>query len=117
MLPPARPAGGLATAPDSIFCMLPGLSSLPPATLLRKRKGLVRELLQQPNLLDVRVAVLGHGTTNELVDFLELLLANEGFRPVFHQGDYGRYYEESVLDPSALVDFRPDVVVLHTSSG
>ena len=97
--------------------MLPGVASLPPAVLLRKRKRLVRELLDRENLIEVRVAVLGHGTTNELVDFLELLLANEGFRPVFHQGDYGRYYEESVLDPSALVDFKPDVVVLNTSSG
>src|SRR5436305_1204483 len=97
--------------------MTPAIDTLPASQLLRKRKALVRELLQAENLLEVRIAVMGSSTTNELVDLLEVLLLQSGFRPAFHQGDYGRFYEDSVVAPAALVDFRPDVVVLHTSSG
>jgi FkbH-like protein len=83
--------------------------------LLAKRKRLCRELSQQPSLQGVRIAVLGGSTTNELVYLLELLLLNDGFRPVFMQSEYGRYYEDAVLDPQALMDFRPDIVYVHTS--
>jgi len=85
------------------------------ALLLQKRKSLRRELLQSPGLKDLRVAVLGGSTTNELVDLLELLLLADGFRPEIYQSDYNRYFEEAVLSPEQLVTFRPDVVYLHTS--
>ena len=59
--------------------------------------------------------MLGGSTTNEIVDLLELLLLNAGFRPVFYQSDYGRYYEDAVVDPSAVSAFRPDIAYIHTS--
>jgi FkbH-like protein len=93
------------------------VDGLTPESLLRKRKGIVRELLQGGPFLDVRVAVLGSSTTNEVVDLLEVLLLQAGVRPTFHQADYNRYWEDTVLDPTALVQFKPDVVLLHTSSG
>jgi FkbH-like protein len=83
--------------------------------LLRKRKSLRKELLAVPNLQDVRIAVLGGSTTNEVADLLELLLLAEGFRPEIYQSDYNRYYEEAVLSPEALVAFQPNIVYLHTS--
>jgi FkbH-like protein len=91
------------------------LDSATSTFLLQKRRGLRRELLQQPGLADLRIAVLGGTTTNEIVDLLELLLLCEGFRPEFYQSDYGRYYEEAVLSPEALVAFKPDLVYVHTS--
>ena len=83
--------------------------------LLMKRKGLRRQLAAQVGLQDIRIAVLGGSTTNEVVDLLEIGLLSSGFRPSFYQCDYGRYYEEAVLDPGALIEFRPDVVYIHTS--
>src|SRR6185437_8949118 len=60
-------------------------------------------------------AVLGGSTTQELVDLLELLLLEAGFRPEFYQSEYGRYYEDAVIDSGALVDFAPEIIYLHTS--
>ena len=84
------------------------------AFLLLKRKGLRRELLKTPGLQDLRIAVLGGSTTNEVVDLMELLLLADGFRPEIYQSDYNRYYEEAVVSPEKLVAFRPDLVYVHT---
>jgi FkbH-like protein len=83
--------------------------------ILMRRKSLRKELLAAEGLKDLRVAVLGGSTTNELVDFLELLLLCSGFRPFFYQSEYGRFYEDAVQDPQALIDFKPDLVYIHTS--
>ncbi len=83
--------------------------------LLMKRKGLRRQLAAQMALRDVRIAVLGGSTTNEVVDFLEIGLLSSGFHPVFYQCEYGRFYEEAVHDPGALIEFHPDIVYVHTS--
>jgi FkbH-like protein len=88
-----------------------GLSA---AELLQKQKRLRRELLEQGNLQDVRIAVLGGVTTSEVVALLELLLLANGFRPAFHQSEYNRYYEDAVLQPEAIKAFAPDIVYVHT---
>jgi predicted enzyme involved in methoxymalonyl-ACP biosynthesis len=85
-------------------------------TVLRKRKAIVRELQTNPDLLGIRVAVLGSSTTNELADLLEIQLLSSGLRPTIYQGSYNLLFEETVLDPAELISFRPDIVVLHTSS-
>jgi FkbH-like protein len=85
-------------------------------TVLRKRKGLRRELLQKDRLLDVRIAILGGSTTTEVADLLEILLLEKGIRPLIYQSSYNKYFEEAVMDPAELVRFRPDVVYVHTSS-
>ena len=84
--------------------------------ILLQRKKLRRELLKQENLKDIRIAVLGGTTTNEVVDLLEVLLLQDGFRPVFHQSEYGRFYEDAVLEPEAVAAFRPDLIYVHTCS-
>jgi FkbH-like protein len=84
--------------------------------LIRKRNSLRRELLERPNLLAVRLAILGGSTTNEVTDFLELLLLDKGIRPFFWQSEYDKYFEEAVVDPSQLIKFRPDIVYIYTSS-
>jgi FkbH-like protein len=83
--------------------------------LLIKRKGLRRQLSTQTGLQEIRIAVLGGSTTNEVVDLLELNLLSGGFRPTLYQCEYGRYYEDAVHDPQALIDFRPDLVYIYTS--
>src|SRR5215467_13549361 len=92
------------------------IRSLPAETLLRKRKALLRELSERSGLLEVRIAILGGSTTSEVADFLELLLLDEGIRPVFYQSEYNRYFEESVIDASRLIQFKPQIVYVHTSS-
>jgi len=83
--------------------------------ILSKRRSLRRELSAATNLQELRIAVLGGSTTDELVNLLELLLLSSGFRPVFHQSEYCRFYEDAVVDPQALIDFKPDLVYIHTS--
>ena len=91
---------------DLLFC---GVDEI-----LMRRRSLRNELLATDGLRDLRVAVLGGSTTNELVNFLELLLLSAGFRPSFYQSEYGRFYEEAVHDTRALIDFRPELVCIHT---
>ncbi|HEY4381374.1 MAG TPA: HAD-IIIC family phosphatase [Acidobacteriaceae bacterium] len=91
------------------------LDQLPIDDLLRKRKGLRRQLSAVEGLQPIRVAVLGGSTTNEVVDLVELFLLSAGFQPAFHQSEYGRYYEDAVLDPADLIAFAPDIVYIHTS--
>ena len=92
------------------------LDTLPIETVLRKRKSLRRELLTRLNLHELRIAVLGGSTTNELVDLLEILLLDNDFKPVFYQSEYNRYYEDAVLEPHLIADFRPDLIYIHTTA-
>ena len=84
--------------------------------LLIKRRGLRRQFLTLHGLKDIRIAILGGTTTNELVDLLEVLLLQSGFRPTFFQTEYGRYYEDAVLQPDEIVAFKPDIAYVHTCS-
>lgn len=89
--------------------------STPVETLLRKGNALRRQLLERNNLLDVRIAVLGGSTTSEVTSFLELLLLDQGFRPVFYHSEYNRYFEDAVVDSSQLIEFRPNLILVYTS--
>jgi FkbH-like protein len=84
--------------------------------LVLHRRRLRRELLAAEGLKDIRIAVLGGTTTNEVVDLLEILLLAHGFRPEFHQSEYGRYYEDAVLEPHEIAAFKPDLIYIHTCS-
>jgi len=81
---------------------------------LRKMRGLRRKYAAVAGLQSVRIAVLGGTTTNELVDFLEVFLLSTGFQPTFFQSEYGRFYEDAVVDSGELVAFAPNIVYLHT---
>ncbi len=50
------------------------------------------------------------------MSILELFLLRDGFAPVFHESEYGRFYEDAVVDNQALKDFKPDVAIVHTTS-
>ena len=83
--------------------------------LLMKRKSLRRQLRAQLTLHPVRIAVLGGSTTSAIVELLEILVLLSGFAPSFHESEYGRFYDDPVHDPQSLIDFRPDIVYIHTS--
>jgi FkbH-like protein len=85
--------------------------------ILIKRKALKRRLSAQQGLQPLRIAVLGGSTTSELVDLWELYLLESGFLPIFHQSEFGRFYVDAVHDSAALVEFKPDLVYIHTWVG
>lgn len=87
-----------------------------PSALLRTSKRLIRELRTANGLREIRVAVLGGSTTQEIITFLEILLLEKGFAPIFWESEYGQYYEESVLDPHRIATFNPDLVYVHTTN-
>ena len=92
------------------------IASLPAEILLRRYKGLARELRANHGLTEVRIAILGGSTTSEVMQFVELLLLDAGISPVFYESDYNKYFEDAVLDSERLMSFRPQIVYLHTSS-
>lgn len=89
---------------------------LDPAFFLRRRKQIRRELEAQGGLVECRVAVLGGVTTAELVSNLEVFLLSRGIRASFYEGSFGHFYEDAVVDSSALIDFQPDIVYVCTTS-
>lgn len=84
--------------------------------ILRKRKSIRADLLTNPELLDIKIAVLGGSTTSEICSIAELFLLKSGFRPHFFQSDYGLYFETAVFDNASLKQFEPDLVFVHTTS-
>jgi FkbH-like protein len=92
------------------------LNSAPLNVLVRSRMAMLRQLRRKTNLRDLRIAILGGSTTTEIADFAELFLLDMGLRPIFFQSGYNRYFEESVVDPSGVIEFRPEIAYVHTSS-
>ena len=85
--------------------------------ILSKKKKLKRGLLNSgTNFTDIKVAVLGGSTTNDIIQILELFLLNYGLRPTFYESEYNQYYQDAVFDNPELAAFHPDIVYLHTSN-
>jgi FkbH-like protein len=87
-----------------------------PNILLRKKKALRRVLLEQPELVGKRIAILGGSTTAEVKDMLELFLLREGIRPEFYESEYNKYYEDVMFSNPKLKEFKPEIAYLHTTS-
>jgi hypothetical protein len=99
--------------------MAPTMTLLPSSLdeLLLKRRGLRLRLSALDGLKEIRIAILGGTTTNELVDLLEILPPHRGFRPAFYQSDCGRYYEDSlVITRESNAKTVPDWDSLRTST-
>jgi FkbH-like protein len=86
-----------------------------PANILRKRHALKKELLAQPNLMPMRIAILGGSTTTEVKSMLELFLLDQGIQPTFYESGYNRYSEDILFDNPDLLNFKPNVVFIHTT--
>ena len=85
------------------------------ALILRKRKAIRKELLQRTYTREIRVAVLGGSTTNELVNIIDLFLLKKGFLPSFYQSEYNKYYEDAVFGSGELSEFNPSIIYIHTT--
>ncbi len=84
--------------------------------LLRRKIALRRELLAEGGpFVELKIAVLGGSTTNEVVDQMELFLLDKGIKPTFYQSEYGQFYEDAVFGCPQLEAFAPDIVYIHTN--
>src|SRR5208282_2031728 len=84
-------------------------------TVLRKRRSLKRVLLEQPNLVPARIAILGGSTTTEVRSLLEVFLLAQGIRPEFYESEYNRYSEDALFENPELWSFKPEIVYIHTT--
>jgi FkbH-like protein len=85
------------------------------ADIVRKRRGLKKELLKQPNLVATRIAILGGSTTTEVKSMLELFLLAQGIEPTFYESEYKRYFEDVEFENPELWNFKPNIVFIHTT--
>ncbi len=84
--------------------------------LLRKKKSIKRELLQQDiNWIEKRIAVLGGSTIDEVVDQLEIALLRWGIKAEFYKSEFGKYWEDAMFGNDTLNTFHPDIVYFYTN--
>ena len=85
--------------------------------LLSKKKSIRRELLaQNTKFIEKRIAILGGSTTNDIRALLDLFLLNNGIKAEFYESEYNKYYEDAMFDAPELVEFKPDIIIIHTTS-
>jgi FkbH-like protein len=85
------------------------------ADVLRKGRKLKEELRKRPNLLPTKLAILGGSTTVEVRNALEVFLLAQGIDPTFYESGYNRYYEDILSSNPELWEFKPDIVLIHTT--
>ena len=107
----------MSSDPKTLQAEVPRALRLPTALadLLRNRRTLRKDLLKQPNLLSTRVAILGGSTTTEIKSMLELFLLAQGIQPTFYESGYNRYCEDISFENPDLWNFKPDIVLIHTT--
>ena len=86
------------------------------AEIMKKQKRLKRELLADgTSRIKKRIAVLGGSTADAVRDVLELFLLNYGIEPEFWTSEYGQYRNEALFPSQELLDFKPDIIYIHTT--
>lgn len=85
------------------------------STIMKKKKSIKRELMQEENFIDLRVAILGGSTTSEIKAVLELFLLEAGIKPIFYESEYNKWYEDAVFENQELETFKPQIIYIHTS--
>lgn len=85
--------------------------------ILKKSKKIKRALLEErTDFLEKRIAVLGGSTTHDIIRILELFLLDQGIRPLFYESEYAQYWQDVMFDNTALLEFAPDLIFIHTSN-
>lgn len=83
--------------------------------IIKNKKRLKKELLNQENLLEKNIAILGGSTTSEVKNMLELFLLNHGIKPNFYESEYNMFYEDALFGNDTLKSFKPDIIYIHTN--
>ncbi len=87
--------------------------------ILAHKKKLKKELLNEldeKNVIQKKIAILGGSTTNDIRQILELFLLNEGIKPEFYESEYNQYYQDAMFPNTKLEAFSPDLIYIHTSN-
>lgn len=89
-----------------------------PEYIIKKKKSIRRRLLEDDtsSYTDIRIAVLGGYTTDDIKKVLELFLLNYGIRPEFYESEYNQFYQDAVFDNAEMESFAPDLVYVCTSN-
>lgn len=82
--------------------------------IIRRKKQFRKQLLKNPGLTPLKIAVLGGATTNDIVKIMELFLLNYGICPEFYESEYNRYYEDAMFPNPELEAFKPDIIFICT---
>ena len=84
--------------------------------IIANKKRIKKNLLSSDeNRIEKKIAILGGSTTRDLMQVLELFLLNYGIKPSFYESEYNQYYEDGAFPNSALEEFKPDIIYIHTS--
>ncbi|MBQ6574772.1 MAG: HAD-IIIC family phosphatase [Lachnospiraceae bacterium] len=85
--------------------------------LIKKKKSLKRQLLaSDTRFIDKKVAILGGSTTHDIAAMIELFLLNFGIRPEIYESEYNQYWEDVMFDNPELLEFKPDIIYIHTTN-
>ena len=85
--------------------------------MLLRRKKIKKELSAFGNdWLEKKIAILGGSTTHDIKDVLELFLLNKGIKPTFYESEYNQYWQDVMFDNEELVNFKPDIIFIHTTN-
>jgi len=85
--------------------------------IIKKKKSLRRQLLERDiNYTNIKIALLGGATTNDIKLVLELFLLNYGIKPTFYESEYNQFYQDAMFDNAELVEFAPDLIYICTSN-
>lgn len=84
-------------------------------TIVRKSRKIKRELENTPVSAQIRIAILGGSTTEQVKNILELFLLDKGIKADFYESEYNKWYEDACFDDSELTNFKPQLVYIHVS--
>lgn len=84
--------------------------------ILKKKKFLKRIGLDKKNLIQKNIAIVGGSTIGDIKDILEVFLLDYGIKPDFFIGQYNNFYEDVLFNTQELLDFKPDIIIIHTTS-
>ncbi len=84
--------------------------------LIKNKKKIKKELLNNQGLIEKKIAILGGSTTSEIKNMLEIFLLNYGIKPSFYESEYNKFYEDAVFGNEELDNFNPDIIYIHTTN-
>ena len=86
--------------------------------LLNKTLSIKNKILKKKKIFfknKIKVYVLNGSTSKKLIDILEIFLLNYGILPEFKFSEFDRYYETALFKKQEIIDFKPDIIYIHTS--
>ena len=83
--------------------------------LIRKKNLLIKALEKNKPKTEIKIAILGGSSTQDIKSFLNIFLLNKNIKPTFYESNFNTYYEEIVFDQGQLFSFNPDIIFIHTT--